>query len=74
MIETAGLKGFSVGDAQVSEKHSGFIINRGSATAEDVVALIHHIQDEVEKVYGERLECKIRFLMDSSDKISKPQL
>lgn len=65
MIETAGLKGFSVGDAQVSEKHAGFIVNRGSATADDVVALIHHIQYEVEKIYGERLECKIRFVTDN---------
>ena len=67
MIEAVGLKGYRIGDAQVSEKHAGFIVNRGNATAEDVVALIHHIQDEVEKAYCERLECAIHFVTDNAD-------
>lgn len=49
MIDEAGLKGFSVGGAQVSEKHAGFIINRGGATSADVRGLIAHIQAELKK-------------------------
>ncbi len=60
LIEDAGLKGRSVGGAEVSEKHAGFIINRGGATAKDVVALIEVIQKEVYEKYGVVLECEIR--------------
>jgi UDP-N-acetylenolpyruvoylglucosamine reductase len=67
MIEIAGLKGYSIGGAQVSEKHMGFIINRGGATAEDVIALIRFIQDEVEKVYRHRLECELKIMTDDSE-------
>ena len=49
MIDEAGLKGFSIGGAQVSEKHAGFIINRGGATSADVRELIAHIQNELKK-------------------------
>lgn len=49
MIDEAGLKGFSIGGAQVSEKHAGFIINRGGATSADVRALIAHIQGKLKK-------------------------
>lgn len=49
MIDEAGLKGFSIGGAQVSEKHAGFIINRGGATSADVRGLIAHIQRELKK-------------------------
>lgn len=52
MIDQAGLKGFSIGGAQVSEKHAGFIINRGGATSADVRALIAHIQCELKKRFG----------------------
>lgn len=60
LIEDAGLKGFSVGDAQVSEKHAGFIINRGEATAADVEALIREIQKRVYENSGVMLEPEIR--------------
>lgn len=66
MIDTAGLKGVAVGGAQVSEKHAGFIINRGGATASDVVSLVHLVQDEVEKLYRYRLECEIRYISDGN--------
>jgi UDP-N-acetylmuramate dehydrogenase len=49
MIDEAGLKGFSIGGAQVAEKHAGFIINRGGATSADVRGLIAHIQRELKK-------------------------
>ena len=49
LIQDAGLKGYSIGGAAVSEKHSGFVINKGNATAKDITDLIKHIQDEVKK-------------------------
>ena len=67
MIDTAGLKGVSIGGAQVSEKHAGFIINRGGATADDVRRLVCLVRDEVEKLYRYRLECEIRYVSDGLD-------
>ena len=64
MIDTAGLKGVAVGGAQVSEKHAGFIVNRGGATAADVKALVRLVRDEVEKLYRYRLECEIQLVSD----------
>ena len=60
MIEACGLKGFTVGGAQVSEKHAGFIINTGSATASDVKRVIEHVQNEVFLKYSVRLEPEIK--------------
>lgn len=60
MIEESGLKGYSVGGAEVSKKHAGFIVNRGGATSHDVCLLIEHIQNTIFKNYGIRLECEIR--------------
>lgn len=60
LIQDSGLKGYSVGDAQVSEKHSGFVINRGNASAEDVLTLIKHVQDTVEQKFGVRLETEVK--------------
>ncbi|MFR1760323.1 MAG: UDP-N-acetylenolpyruvoylglucosamine reductase, partial [Christensenellaceae bacterium] len=51
---------YSVGQAQVSDLHAGFIINKGGATARDVVALIEHIQRVVRERYGVELEPEIR--------------
>lgn len=62
LIMDAGLSGYSVGDAQISEKHCGFVINKGAATAADVLALIRHTQDTVEAKFGVRLEPEVRFL------------
>ena len=62
LIEQTGLKGRSVGGAQVSEKHAGFIVNTGGATAADVIALIKVVQDEVEARFGVRLEPEVRVL------------
>ncbi len=60
LIEECGLKGRSVGDAMVSDKHAGFIINKGNATCSDVLNLIQVIKDEVKKKSGVTLECEIR--------------
>ena len=62
LIEQAGLKGFSVGGAQVSEKHAGFIVNTGGATASDVLALIAAVQEAVKARSGIWLETEVRVL------------
>ncbi|MBP3311590.1 MAG: UDP-N-acetylmuramate dehydrogenase [Butyricicoccus sp.] len=62
LIEDAGLKGASVGGAQVSEKHAGFVINHGGATCADVTALIEHIQKIVLEQFGVKLECEVRLI------------
>ncbi len=62
MVEELGLKGYSVGGAQVSEKHAGFIINRGGATAKDVLDLIAHIRAKVREAYDVDLECEVIFV------------
>jgi len=62
LIEQAGLKGRSVGGAQVSEKHAGFIVNTGGATATDILTLIGMVQDEVRARFGVRLETEVRIL------------
>ena len=54
--------GTGVGDAVVSEKHSGFVINAGQATAADVIALIRHVQQEVEEKFHVRIEPEVRLL------------
>ena len=59
MVEESGLKGFRIGGAEVSEKHAGFIVNRGGATCRDVLALVEHIRETVRKNYGVELECEI---------------
>lgn len=62
LIEDSGLKGFAVGGAQVSEKHAGFIINRGGATCADVRRLSDIIIDKVKREYGVTLEPEVRFI------------
>ena len=64
LIMDAGLRGYSVGDAQVSEKHCGFVINRGEATAAQVMELIEHIQAEVLLKFGVKLEMEVKRLGD----------
>lgn len=62
LIEASSLKGVCVGDACVSEKHAGFIINKGKATAADVRALVDLIRERVLDQTGVLLECEIRFI------------
>ncbi|MCI1944516.1 UDP-N-acetylmuramate dehydrogenase [Clostridium luticellarii] len=62
LIEDSGLKGESVGDAQVSEKHSGFIINRGNATASDILNLIKVVQDRVKEKFNVDLYTEVRII------------
>lgn len=67
LIEDAGLKGYCVGGAKVSEKHAGFVINTGGATCADVLALIRHIQNTVCEKFGIMPECEIRIIPETDD-------
>ena len=60
LIDQAGLKGFTVGGAQVSQKHAGFVINRGGATCQDVLTLMTQVQERVYAHSGVRLEPEVR--------------
>lgn len=62
LIEMCGLKGKTIGGAQVSEKHAGFIVNNGNATCKDVLDLIELIKDKVLKETGVLLECEVKIL------------
>jgi UDP-N-acetylmuramate dehydrogenase len=62
LIEAAGLKGFSIGGAEVSEKHANFIINTGDATATDVEELIEHVRRKVIEVHGIELVHEVRIV------------
>lgn len=62
LIMDSGLRGYSVGGAMVSEKHCGFVINKGNATAEDVVSLMKHVTEVVQEKYGVTLEPEVKFL------------
>jgi UDP-N-acetylmuramate dehydrogenase len=62
LIESAGLKGKTVGGAQVSEKHANFIVNTGTATAADVLALMEIVKQAVLDVHGARLEPEIKII------------
>ena len=62
LIIEAGLQGYTVGGAQVSTKHAGFVVNVGDATADDVIRLIHHVQQTVKAHHGVDLETEVRFI------------
>ena len=64
LIDQAGLKGYAIGGAQVSEKHGGFVINRGGATFDDVLRLIEHIRNEVYKMSGITLETEVKIIRE----------
>ena len=62
LIQDSGLMGYAVGGAQVSEKHAGFLINRGGATCADMLALIEHVQKTVLQNFGVELQCEVRLI------------
>ncbi len=62
LIEDAGLKGFSIGGAKISEMHGNFIVNAGNATAEDVLQLIQHVKDTIHNLYGVKLETEVEII------------
>ncbi len=62
LIEQAGLKGFRIGDAQVSEKHANFIVNVGQARASDILKVIEHVRDTVKTQFSVELKPEVRIL------------
>jgi UDP-N-acetylmuramate dehydrogenase len=62
LIESAGLKGFRIGEASVSEKHANFIINHGAARARDIEALMMHVQRKVNQIHGIVLQPEVRIV------------
>ena len=67
LIDQTGLKGLSVGPAEVSMKHAGFVVNRGGATANDVLGVIHEVQKRIYAVHGVQLEPEVRILGESRE-------
>lgn len=62
LIDDSGLRGYSVGKAQVSPKHCGFVVNNGGATAKDVLTLMHNVSNVVEDNFGVKLEPEVRII------------
>ena len=62
VIDKCGLKGYNIGDAYISDLHAGFIINKGNATAKDVIQLIEHIKNTVHEKYNINLELEIKVI------------
>ena len=64
LIEDAGLKGYHINDAWVSEKHSGFVVNKGNASYKEVMEIIEYVQKVVFEKFGVKLETEVRILKD----------
>lgn len=62
LIDEAGLKGYQIGGAAISEKHAGFIVNKGNATAKDILELIEYAQENVYEKAGEKIELEVEIL------------
>ena len=62
IIEDCGLKGYNIGDAEVSSKHAGFIVNKGNATAKDILELINIVKQKVKDKFNKELEIEIRII------------
>lgn len=62
LIDEAGLKGHIIGGAQISEKHAGFIVNKGGATAKDIIELIKYTKETIKEKFGEDLELEVIIL------------
>ena len=62
LIDEAGLKGYSIGGAEVSNKHAGFIINKGNATAKDILELIEYVKYKVEEKFNKKIELEIEIM------------
>ena len=67
LIDEAGLKGYSIGGAVVSTKHSGFVINKGNATAKDVLELAKYIKDTIEDKFGKKIELEIEVVGEEKE-------
>lgn len=67
LIEQSGLKGYTVGGAAVSEKHAGFVVNKGGASFSDVMAVMDHVREEVLRQFGVELEPEIKILRSAGE-------
>jgi UDP-N-acetylmuramate dehydrogenase len=67
LIDDTGLRGFSRGGAQVSEKHCGFVINKGNATAQDIVTLMQQVNEKVKEKFHVSLEPEVKMIGDFED-------
>jgi UDP-N-acetylmuramate dehydrogenase len=67
LIEQAGLRGFTMGNVQVSEKHCGFVVNTGIATAQEVEELIKYIQNKVYEIHGVNLETEVKIIGEKKE-------
>ena len=67
LIDEAGLKGYSIGGAVVSTKHSGFVINKGNATAKDVLDLVKYIKDTIEEKFDKKIELEIEIVGEEKE-------
>ena len=67
LIDRCGLKGLRVGDAEVSSKHAGFIINKGHASSNDVLTLIEIVQNKVKDAFGVELQLELKLLGSTDD-------
>ena len=62
LIDEANLKGYTIGGAQVSEKHAGFIINKGNATAKDILELIEYVKEKVYETSKEKIDLEVEIV------------
>lgn len=62
LIDECGLKGYRVGDAEVSTKHAGFVVNKGNATAKDVIELVNIIKQKIKENYGKNIELEVQII------------
>ena len=61
-IDEAGLKGYTIGGAQVSEKHAGFIVNKGNATSQDIIDLIDYVKKVIYEKYNKKIDTEVRII------------
>ena len=62
LIDESGLKGYSIGGAEVSNKHAGFIVNKGNATAKDIIDLINYVKDKVYEEFGKEVQEEVKII------------
>ena len=68
LIDECGLKGYSIGDAEVSTKHAGFVINKGKAKAKEVIDLIEYIKEKVADKFGKEIELEVQIIGEDAKK------
>ena len=68
LIDECGLKGYSIGDAEVSTKHAGFVINKGNAKAKEVIDLIEYIKEKIAHKFGKEIELEVQIIGEDAQK------